>query len=243
MHNQLLLLSLLLLIPQTSVGQDPTPAEAKQKLQDQGRDLSRSSYESAIVDGEDDIVRLYLEAGYPANGTIETGSIELTYLEMTFGDHPEVTKALLQYGADPNKPGVMGSYPIHQAIPHARSMQLLIENGAKIRATNNLGFKPIHSAIIRDTTTEVQTRAVRILLNHGADPNSQVGEGDIEGATPLLICATRGRPSVAQVLLENGAAPNLDDSPLTLEDGQTLSDLARSRGNISTAEIIDAYEN
>lgn len=242
MLRQLLPLALLLLVPLTSAGQDPTPGEAKQKLQDQGRDLSQSSYESAIVEGEEDAVRLYLEAGYPANGAIETGGIELNYLEMAVTDHPEVTKVLLQYGADPNEPG-LSSYPIHQAVPHPRSMRLLLEGGADPRVTDGQGWKPIHRATRLDTTSEVRTEAVRILITHGADPDSQVGTGDIEGATPLMLCAVLGRPSTAQVLLKNGAAPNLDNSPYALDDGQTLSTLAQNQSNSQTAQVIARYEN
>ncbi|MCS3662029.1 ankyrin repeat protein [Salinibacter ruber] len=247
MYYYLLTLALFLLTPQASVGQDLTPAEARQRLQDQGEDLSQSSYESAVVQGEEKVVRLYLEAGYPVNGTVETGSLELNYLELTVPEHPEVTNILLEYGADPNKPGLT-SYPIHQAVPHARSMRLLLRSGANPRAISGTGWKPIHTATRLDTTSEVRTKAVQVLINYGADPDSQAGdsqtgEGDIEGATPLLLCAVLGRPSIAQVLLKNGAAPNLDNSPVTLDDGQTLSDLARNQDNASTAEIIEAYRD
>jgi ankyrin repeat protein len=55
------------------------------------------------------------------------------------------------------------------------------------------------------------TRAVRWLLDHGADPNARWAHWDAD-VTPLHLAALAGHPDVARILLEHGADPRIRDS-------------------------------
>lgn len=227
---------LAVLLPCSAAGQDLTPAEAKQQLQERGAGLSQSDYEGAILDGNEELVRLYLEAGYPPDGEIEVSSFDLSYIDATIRDHPEVLSLLLEYGADPNEPG-FSAYPIGVAVPHFEPMQILLRHGADPSRAGTSGFKPIHSAVQKDTSRKVRVRAIRLLIRHGADVHAEI-EKD---ATPLLLAAALGRPAAARVLLENGASPTRPGSSYEFTSARTLADVARKEGNEETAQVIEEY--
>jgi ankyrin repeat protein len=221
--------------------QNLTPAEAKQRLQEEGHGLSQMDYQSAVIEGRAGDVRLYLEAGYDPDSSLKSGGIELGFLGYAVGRHPDIVKLLLKYGADPNEPGLM-AYPIHNALPHEKSMRALLQHGAVPSVTNSSGFHPIHSIVLADTASSVRAKAASVLLQYGADPNAETEKGDGKGATPLLLCAAKGAPGVARVLLENGASVTLEGTSYTLKKGYTLSKVARARGHTKTAAVIEEYE-
>ena len=62
----------------------------------------------------------------------------------------EIVNTLIKTGANVNKGGRFGYFPIHQAI-HANLLEiskLLIEAGANVNAQDEDGFTPLHYAII-----------------------------------------------------------------------------------------------
>jgi len=230
----------ILLAVNPALGQDLGPEESRQRLQDRGHDLSQLSYQSAILNGDAELVDLYIEAEYDPRGTLQRSGVELSYLVLSIPDRPEVARVLLENGADPNE-RTLGSYLLHDAIPHLDPMRLLLKYGADPSAESAAGFQPIHMAVQSDTTAEVRVEAVKLLLRHGANVDA-VAEGDGFAATPLLMCAIYGRPEVAKVLLENGAAATLSEMGLTLGGDKTVVGLANEKSNHETAEVIAAYQ-
>ena len=88
---------------------------------------------------------------------------------------------------------------------------------------------PLHLAV------EVNSpEIIRLLLDHGANPNAQVSAsgGIAAGTTPLLVAVLRGKQEIAQLLLAHKADPSLPDgegkTPLhraVLEDRKDLVEL------------------
>lgn len=70
---------------------------------------------------------------------------------------------------------------------------------------------------------------VKLLLNHGADPNTTTAEG----VTPLMYASQNGYYSIASLLLDNGADPN--KIPF---DGNTALHAVARAGNDSIAELL-----
>ncbi|KAG2449821.1 hypothetical protein HYH02_005344 [Chlamydomonas schloesseri] len=85
------------------------------------------------------------------------------------------------------------------------------------------------SSVSRGSGTQVYLDIVRVLLNGGADPNTQ---GSRNGVTPLLIAVENAHMGLLRVLLEAGANPNLadtsGDTPLISAATEGLLDMARA---------------
>jgi uncharacterized protein len=89
----------------------------------------------------------------------------------------------------------------------------LLRRGADVNAVaqNQLGVHPINSAAAGN-----HTEVVRVLLDHGADPNSR----EAAGFAPIHAAAHNGNDELYQLLVERGA-----DQEAATDDGRTVGDL------------------
>jgi ankyrin repeat protein len=89
--------------------------------------------------------------------------------------------------------------------------------------------------------------AIELLLNHGASANDRneqpydeycewKGACQWTGYSVLTYAAKEGWTAVVKLLLKKGADPSL---PRT--DGKSASELARAKGHIDTASVIEKY--
>lgn len=117
---------------------------------------------------------------------------------------------------------------------HAATIKLLLEKGANVAASDLVGCTPLHTAMRgytavlgylkgakigsvqywenRPLAAQLHETAIRILLQHGADPNAQTRDGDT-----VLHYATKYRhssrnPQLIKLLLDKGANPFLKNS-------------------------------
>ena len=103
----------------------------------------------------------------------------------------------------------------------------LLKDGADPNAENARGRTPLFEASADERNYEV----VKVLLEHGADPNGRCS--GVSGETPLFVASADGRNyEVVKVLLEHGADPNgrggvFRETPLFAAAGST-----------GTAEIV-----
>jgi ankyrin repeat protein len=74
------------------------------------------------------------------------------------------------------------------------AMQALVEGGAEINVSGDMGSTPLHDAVQGG-----HLEAVQFLLEHGADPNVK----DEFGHTPLDWASLEGRPEVIELLKKN----------------------------------------
>ena len=118
---------------------------------------------------------------------------------------PNVTRLLLDLGADANPESADGWTPLHGAAanPNPAVTQLLLERGADPNAVSADGWTPLHRAAMLGNPETAQ-----LLLDAGARLDA-VGEG---GRTALHWAARyNSNPEVAQLLLERGAVPTARD--------------------------------
>jgi len=190
-----------------------------------------------------------LDAGADANSGFGTTGTYPEFETALYGaagiaHHPEMTRLLLEYGADPND----GEAVYHSPETYENgAMQLLVETG-KLSADSlvlmlirkhdwhdyegqkyllehgadpnckwNHGWRPMHHALARDNRIET----IELLLDHGADPTLK---DDVESA--IVIAGHRGRRDVLELFERRGI-------PMLLSNADEL--IAACAKNDSTA--------
>lgn len=140
-------------------------------------------------------VKELLSAGYNPNEKNEHENSALA--EAIFHGNIPMIKWLLRYGADPNTPESEGFSALYELVlsPSSRSyciLKRLLKAGAN--ANSIVMKKPLLFHAIRHKNS----KAVRILLKYGADPNL-AEEGKV---TPLMIAAYYGQIKTIKDLLK-----------------------------------------
>ena len=114
-------------------------------------------------------------------------------------EHPEEILRLLELGADINVRNYKGKTGLHYAAKAGflNVINLLIEKGADLDATDKNGETPLFDAIrstIKDG--EKQRAAIEVLLVKGANPNFKNGKG----LTPLQIAKRMRRTDAGRIV-------------------------------------------
>jgi ankyrin repeat protein len=167
--------------------------------------------------------RALLDAGASANtGWYETNHLpepeweSALYGAAGIAHHPELTRLLLERGADPNDGEVVYHTPesydnraLERLVETGRlteeslslmlirkhdwhdhdGVKWLLEHGADASRNRWRGFRAIHHALARDN----EVRIIELLLDHGADPMT-VADGD--GMSAVGRAVRRGRADV-----------------------------------------------
>jgi ankyrin repeat protein len=163
--------------------------------------------------GDLETVKHLIEGGADPNSVDRHGMGPL----LTF--HPEVTQYLLEQGADPDLQRNENIAPVLLGVSsNIDCLRLMLAAGANVnRASEHNGETALH-AVAGSTNAE----AVRLLLDHGADPNARTKprmttyrfwrDARVRGETPLHHAAAWGSPEVIQLLLDAGADPTVRDA-------------------------------
>ena len=147
-----------------------------------------------------EMVSLLLDGGAKMDAANNGGATPL--LIAVQGGAVETARVLLAHKADPNRMGgtvvdnQFGQYsPVFLAIPHPEILKLLLDAGGKPT--------DLSSAI-----DQGQVDSIRLLLEHGADPNLSVN-----GPLPLARAIKNPKSKAAiPLLLDKGADPNAKDA-------------------------------
>lgn len=123
-----------------------------------------------------------------------------------------------------------GWAPLHLAAGFAgpEAVRLLLEHGAHAHQVshNPQRNQAMHAAVGLGGPADV----ILLLLEAGADVNAtQAG-----GFTPLHQAAAAGRQEIVELLLENGARPEM-----RCDQGKLAADYARERGHGALAELLE----
>jgi uncharacterized protein len=105
---------------------------------------------------------------------------------------------------------------------------ILIDAGSPVDlpATNAMQVRPLHSA-----ATARSLPIVRLLLEHGADPNSRQHGGWV----PIHSAAQNGDLAIVELLMQHGANPSLAN-----DTGVTALKLAQDKGHAALADRLRA---
>ena len=138
--------------------------------------------------------------------------------------HVNVTRLLLEHGANVNSRGLYHHTPLHLSTHHGftDTMQLLINWGADPDAKNVGQDTPL---IIASNNGRLET--AMLLLKSGANAD----EPDSSGWTPLHVASLNGDEDIVGLLLNYGANPNTEndirDTPLHIASFYGKSTITR----------------
>lgn len=167
----------------------------------------------AIDEKHYQIARLLLEAAPADHRESDRGSLLHMAIDLPSADIALV-RLLLDKGAPINGACIQDTTPLHRAVQHGYldSVELLIERGADIHALDARNSNAlIHAAAgtpwnadgtyvvqCNRGTTDNMLRIARLLLEKGADVNTQ----DIDDRTPMHHAVLAGAEAMVKLLLE-----------------------------------------
>ena len=140
--------------------------------------------------------------------------------------HVEVTRFLLDHGADGNARNMRKSTPLHEASigRHAEVVRVLMERGVDVTAEDDNGIDPVVLAFALGCA-EVK----RVFLEFGANVTGY----DINRWPPLHRALFEGRTEIARDLLERGA-----DITYNFEDSLTPLQAASAGGHAAALRVL-----
>ncbi len=138
-----------------------------------------------------------------------------------------VTKMLLDLGANPNAPGAGGTTPLADAALKGNldAVRALLAHGARADTVSPAGTQPIHDAALGGSA-----EVIRELVSRGADVNARTRD---EGQTPLHMAASMGRMKAVEVLVTLGADRQSKD-----KQGRTPLVAAERAGMMEAVELL-----
>src|SRR6266540_90065 len=185
-------------------------------------------------------VKLLLSRGADAKATNNWGASAL--MAAAAGGDEKSVVLLINHGADVNAEGSLGT-PLSQAAwaDRTAAARLLLERGARVnQPAHRDSYTALHWAA---STEERDTALLKLLLDHGADPNLGGGE-DVEAfmgtlQTPLMLARRRGDTPIVAALSAAGATKATPDrDPVKTPPSRVLPaklDSATLRSAISRA--------
>lgn len=152
--------------------------------------------------------------------------------------YPDVTRVLLESGANHGAKSLSGSTPLHMAIRGEIGdacldvAEILLEFGADANAKDNQEESPLHLLAHKGRPAEGRVEAAKLLVKFRANIDAM----DIQGCTPLMnTCIyVTGLVALAEMLVAEGAS--LDAQNMY---GSTPLHLLASDGKVCGNELLE----
>jgi ankyrin repeat protein len=169
----------------------------------------QSALDPAVENGHYQIAEQLLTHGAQVNKE-DPYSFRTPLCTAAIHDKIELAELLLTYGANPYQCDVDGKTPLHFAVQFrsCAMVEKLISLGVYVDAMSESGTTPLHMVALEEQQPHVEADAVaaivKMFLDAGANIDCRTENDDVE-QTVLHCAAYLGNPTVARVLLENGA--------------------------------------
>jgi len=164
-------------------------------------------------------------------------------------------RELIKKGADVDATDYLKNTPLFFAAEQNKKeiVEILISAGACVDFRNDLGETPLWSAVCRESWD-----AAKVIIANGADVNAKVpfsfsklngvdvNEEDTSSWSLLYYSVFIGNKEIAEVLIENDADVNAQDSngktPLDRARSEKMKELLRYHGAVSWKELKEKEE-
>jgi ankyrin repeat protein len=208
--------------------------------------------------------RLLVQHGADVNARSDDRRTSLMIAARRPGATP-IVKYLLDHGANPNPNSrpIAESSPLMEALTSGdeKTVELLIRRGADAKAVGEWGLNMavtlgmdkglellaaqitdtnVYSMALGMTTVFGDLKAVRLMLDHGADVNGV----DPTGRTPLMYAAISDLMpvDVIELLIQRGANVNAVNKHTKAGDaGLTVLDIARLNGDTPVVQVLQKH--
>ncbi len=151
----------------------------------------------------------------------------------------EIARILIENGANVNAKDVNDWMPIHHAADYANVgvLKILLEEKKVVNVKGEDGDTPLH-IILANFNEENALNFLKLLLDAGADPNTQ----NNHGITPFLISTTaddiieKDRLYVVELLLKKGGDPYIKS-----KRGETAFSIAKENNKQKLIKLFETY--
>ncbi|MBN8828869.1 MAG: ankyrin repeat domain-containing protein [Sphingobacteriia bacterium] len=215
----------------------------------------------AIKKNQYNIAKLLLEAGADTESRTHEGCTALSIAIQRGYD--DLIKLLISFNANIEKVNEEGLTPLLQAANQfnaAYTIEILLEAGANIEATDNNKMTPLHIAVCKgyietieilikynakldvldiDNDTPLHISVMKNYLDISKlllNKCNLVISKNKKGKTPLHIAASKGSNVIIKLLLENGADLNLIDN-----DNKNALDYAKEYENLEAINLLSDH--
>jgi len=187
---------------------------------------------NAIRQGDKAALRACLAAASAVNAPDEAGNTPL--MSAALLADPASVQLLLQAGAEVNATNQAGASALMRGATDEAKIRLLVAADAQVNARSAMG----NTALILAARPYGSARAVKLLLDHGAEVNTT----NVFGATPLMAAAASEDEDTVRLLLDHGANVNLkpamNGDGLLFGGGRTPLMWAAFRGNEGLVKLL-----
>ena len=150
----------------------------------------------------------------------------------------DILRWLLCHGANANTLSSEGFTPLNEAADgkNFEAILVLLEHNAEIDLADNCGRTPLYWALVSHNSPEKSVDMLRLLLEHGADPNIRRDDH----TTPLHDASSRGLVEAARLLLNHGTKVNEKDgkgmTPYQLAESDEMKKLLLEHGAVPPSQ-------
>jgi len=178
-----------------------------------------------------------LNAGIDINVTEEDRGATVLWIACSFKDYENVVSILISRGADVNFKGKDGRTCLMWAAGNSlETSKILVDSGADVKAKGDDGMTAFIQSAFGILSKKVDTEVMDLLLENGADVNSELSGRDAAGWTALLFASVNGDVELADYLISQGANVNH-----TSNEGSTALSLARQEKDEALVSFLKEH--
>jgi ankyrin repeat protein len=192
---------------------------------------------NAVVNKDLNSLDSLLNAGIDVNITEEDRGATVLLIASSFKDYEDVISLLISRGADVNFRGKDGRTPLMWAAGNSlETTKILLDSGADLKAKGDDGMNAFIQSAFGILSKKVDTKVMDLLLENGANVNSELHGRDAAGWTALLFASVNGEIELVEYLISHGANVNHASN-----EGSTALSLARQEKYVELVSLLKEH--